>query len=141
MVAGAFDIDAKQGRKFEESLGLEPDRIYSDYQKMVQSESECEEEIKVAGIMTPNSTHHEIVKKFYRKRNSFDPGKTNNNYNSRSTGFNAFGDRERCTLCFHVRIMRLSHDLTGKIHGGSRRVGRSQGGTDRIRSWELRHCS
>jgi len=64
LVAGTFDIDAERGRKFGESLGLEPDRIYSDYQKMVQSESEREDGIQVAGIMTPNSTHYEIAKNF-----------------------------------------------------------------------------
>ena len=64
LVAGTFDIDAERGRKFGESLGLEPDRIYSDYQKMVQSESEREDGIQVAGIMTPNSTHYEIAKYF-----------------------------------------------------------------------------
>ena len=35
LVAGAFDIDVERGQKFGESLGLQPSRIYSDYQKMV----------------------------------------------------------------------------------------------------------
>ena len=64
LVAGAFDIDAERGRKHGKSLGLEPERIYSDYQKMVQSESDREDGIQVAGIMTPNSTHYEIAKYF-----------------------------------------------------------------------------
>ena len=64
LVAGAFDIDAERGRRYGKSLGLEPERIYSDYQNMVQSESEREDGIQVAGIMTPNSTHYEIAKYF-----------------------------------------------------------------------------
>ena len=35
LLAGAFDIDAERGKKFGESLGLETDRIYSDYRKML----------------------------------------------------------------------------------------------------------
>ena len=66
LVAGAFDIDAERGRRHGESLGLEPERIYSDYQKMVQSESDREDGIQVAGIMTPNSTHYEIAKYFIK---------------------------------------------------------------------------
>ena len=62
LVAGAFDIDAERGRRYGKSLGLEPERIYSDYQNMVQSESKREDGIQVAGIMTPNSTHYEIAK-------------------------------------------------------------------------------
>ena len=64
LVACAFDIDAERGRKHGKSLGVEPERIYSDYQKMVQSESDREDGIQVAGIMTPNSTHYEIAKYF-----------------------------------------------------------------------------
>ena len=66
LVAGAFDIDDERGQKYGKSLGLEPDRIYPDYQKMVQSESEREDGIQVAGIMTPNSTHYEIAKYFIK---------------------------------------------------------------------------
>ena len=66
LVAGAFDIDAERGRRYGKSLGLEPERIYSDYQNMVQSESEREDGIQVAGIMTPNSTHYEIAKYFIK---------------------------------------------------------------------------
>ena len=64
LVAGAFDIDVERGKKFGESLGLEPDRIYTDHRKMVQSESELCEGIQVVGIMTPNNTHYEIAKSF-----------------------------------------------------------------------------
>ena len=64
LLAGAFDIDAERGKKFGESLGLETDRIYSDYRKMLESESEREDGIQVVGIMTPNSTHYEIAKSF-----------------------------------------------------------------------------
>ncbi len=66
LVAGAFDIDAERGRRYGKSLGLEPERIYSDYQNMVQSESKREDGIQVAGIMTPNSTHYEIAKYFIK---------------------------------------------------------------------------
>ena len=75
LVAGAFDIDAERGRKHGKSLGLEPERIYSDYQKMVQSESDREDGIQVAGIMTPNSTHYEIAKYFISIEGSPTPKK------------------------------------------------------------------
>ena len=38
LVAGAFDLNKERGQKFGISLGLEPDRIYSDYEEMATKE-------------------------------------------------------------------------------------------------------
>ena len=64
LVAGTFDIDVERGRQFGESLGLDSERIYSDFQKMVHAELNRDDGIQVAGIMTPNSTHYTIAKTF-----------------------------------------------------------------------------
>jgi predicted dehydrogenase len=64
LVAGTFDIDVERGRLFGESLGLDSERIYSDFQKMVHAELNRDDGIQVAGIMTPNSTHYTIAKTF-----------------------------------------------------------------------------
>ncbi len=39
LVAGAFDLNQERGQKFGISLGLEPDRIYSDYKEMATKEN------------------------------------------------------------------------------------------------------
>ena len=64
LVAGAFDLNKERGQKFGISLGLEPDRIYSDYKEMATKENFRDDKIQVVGIMTPNNTHYPIAKTF-----------------------------------------------------------------------------
>ena len=60
--AGAFDIDPEAGRKFGLSLGLEPERVYSDWRQMLQAERQRHDKLDLVTIATPNATHHEITK-------------------------------------------------------------------------------
>ena len=66
LVAGALDVNKERGLKYGISLGLEPDRIYSDYKEMATKEKHRDDKIQVVGIMTPNSTHYPIAKTFIK---------------------------------------------------------------------------
>ena len=60
--AGAFDIDPEAGRKFGLSLGLGPERVYSDWRQMLQADRQRSDKLDLVTIATPNATHHEISK-------------------------------------------------------------------------------
>jgi predicted dehydrogenase len=60
LLAGAFDIEASRGRTFGESIGLEPDRCYANYQAMFAAEAARADGIEVVSIATPNNSHYEI---------------------------------------------------------------------------------
>ena len=64
LLAGVFDINPQDGRKFGAELGLDPERVYTDYREMAKAESAREDGIQVVGVMTPNSTHFAIAKTF-----------------------------------------------------------------------------
>jgi len=64
LLAGVFDINPQDGRKFGAELGLDPERVYTDYREMAAAESAREDGIQVVGVMTPNSTHYAIAKTF-----------------------------------------------------------------------------
>ena len=66
LVAGAFDINIDRGKEFGESLGLDSDRIYSDYLQMAEEEDSRSDKIQVVGVMTPNITHYNIAKTFIK---------------------------------------------------------------------------
>lgn len=64
LVAGAFDRNPEDSRRFGEQLGLDSGRVYGDYQQMAMAEFARVDGIQVVGVMTPNSTHHAIAKAF-----------------------------------------------------------------------------
>ena len=64
--AGALDVDAKAGRDFAVSLGIEPTRAYGDWREMLAAEKEkpMGERLDLVTVATPNNTHFEITKAF-----------------------------------------------------------------------------
>ena len=62
LVAGAFDIDAEQGRSFGQRLGLAADRCHADYASLFAAEAKRADGIRAVSIATPNSTHFAISK-------------------------------------------------------------------------------
>ncbi len=63
-VSGVFSRDIKKSKNFGISLGLNPDRCYSDYASMAKKESMRSDGIKAVGIMTPSGDHYKIAKSF-----------------------------------------------------------------------------
>jgi predicted dehydrogenase len=62
LVAGAFDIDPHQGKEFGINLGIDPARSYSDYQELLEKESNRADGIQAVSIATPNKFHYENAK-------------------------------------------------------------------------------
>src|SRR5260370_35529475 len=65
LVAGAFSSDPAKSKASGEDLGLDPSRVYPDYQTMAAAESRLPEKARIdsVSIVNPNNVH-------------FPPGKT-----------------------------------------------------------------
>jgi predicted dehydrogenase len=66
LVAGAFSSDPAKSRASGEDLGLDPSRVYPDYQTMAAAESKLPdgERIDFVSIVTPNNVHFPPAKTF-----------------------------------------------------------------------------
>ncbi|MEE9368375.1 MAG: Gfo/Idh/MocA family oxidoreductase [Pontiella sp.] len=66
IVAGAFDIDPKKSRQMGRELCIDKNRVYNDYQTMIEKESALpeDERIDFVSVCTPNHTHFPIAKAF-----------------------------------------------------------------------------
>lgn len=67
IVAGCFSQNEAKSKETGETLGLEPDRIYTSYQDMADKESSRPDGIDFVSIVTPNSSHYSISKAFLEK--------------------------------------------------------------------------
>ncbi len=66
LVAGAFSSSAEKSKQQGEELGLNPSRIYPDYQSMAAAEAKLPkgEGIDFVSIVTPNNSHFPAAKTF-----------------------------------------------------------------------------
>ena len=66
LVAGAFDIDPRKSKQMGRELGLNPRRVYRNYQEMIERELKLPvgERIDFVSITTPNNWHFPIAKDF-----------------------------------------------------------------------------
>ncbi len=66
LVAGAFSSDPAKSRASGEDLGLDPSRVYPDYETMAAAESKLpeNERIDFVSIVTPNNVHFPPAKTF-----------------------------------------------------------------------------
>ncbi|MGQ3887782.1 Gfo/Idh/MocA family protein [Legionella sp. CNM-1927-20] len=64
LVAGSFSQDLNKSKQLGESLGLNPLRIYPNYQVMLEKEKNLPEEqrVEVISIVTPNHLHFPIAR-------------------------------------------------------------------------------
>jgi len=68
LTAGAFDIDPEKSKQTGREQNLDPDRVYADYQEMIERESLLPEgeRIDFAAITTPNNWHFPIARDFIK---------------------------------------------------------------------------
>lgn len=64
LVAGALSSTAAAAQRSGRVLGLAPDRIYDDYQKMARAESARADGIEAVSIVTPNHLHAPVARAF-----------------------------------------------------------------------------
>ena len=67
LVAGVFSRNSKKSISFGKSLGIEPQRCYSNYSEMADKENKLRNKIDVVSIMTPPGSHQKIAEKFIDK--------------------------------------------------------------------------
>ena len=63
-VAGALSADPAKAKASGQELGLNADRIYSDYAAMAKAEAKRADGIEVVSIVTPNHMHFPVAKAF-----------------------------------------------------------------------------
>jgi predicted dehydrogenase len=66
LVAGAFSSDPAKSRASGEDLGLDPSRVYADYETMAAAEAKLSESERIdfVSIVTPNHVHFPPAKTF-----------------------------------------------------------------------------
>jgi predicted dehydrogenase len=66
LVAGAFSSNAEKSRLSGEDFGLDPKRVYSDYETMAKTEAGLpkDQRIDFVSIVTPNNAHFPVAKTF-----------------------------------------------------------------------------
>jgi predicted dehydrogenase len=66
LVAGAFSANAEKSRLSGEDLGLDPKRVYPDYETMAKTEAGLpkDQRIDFVSIVTPNHAHFPVAKTF-----------------------------------------------------------------------------
>lgn len=64
LTAGCFTRNPEQNLKDGRYWGVQPERIYKNYQEMAEKESQRADGIDFVSIVTPNATHYEITKCF-----------------------------------------------------------------------------
>ncbi|MBQ9432057.1 MAG: Gfo/Idh/MocA family oxidoreductase [Kiritimatiellae bacterium] len=62
VVAGTFNRDAAQNAQTGRELFIAPERIYPDWQTMLQSEAKRPDRVDFVIVCTPNHLHHAITK-------------------------------------------------------------------------------
>jgi predicted dehydrogenase len=66
LVAGALSSDPKVARESGADWMLAPDRVYTDYRVMAETEAKRSDGIEAVAICTPNWTHRPIAEAFMR---------------------------------------------------------------------------
>ena len=68
IVAGAFDIDPEKSHQMGRELYLDPNRVYDNYEQMVERESKLPEDQRIdfVSITTTNNWHFPIAKTFLK---------------------------------------------------------------------------
>ena len=68
IVAGVFSRDVKISKKFGSKLGLKKERCYKNYKELYIKEKDRIDGINVIAVMTPPSSHQEIVEHFIKNK-------------------------------------------------------------------------
>ena len=67
-VSGVFSQEEKKSKEFAISLGIDPDRAYSNYKEMADKECKRNDGVEAVGIMTPAGDHYSIARKFIQNK-------------------------------------------------------------------------
>jgi predicted dehydrogenase len=96
-VAGALASDADKALRSGRALGLEADRIYTDYEAMARAEASRADGIEAVAIVTPNHLHAPVAKAFLK------------------AGIHVICDKPLATTAGDARALRALADKRGLI--------------------------
>jgi predicted dehydrogenase len=96
-VAGALASDADKALRSGRALGLEADRIYTDYEAMARAEAARADGIEAVAIVTPNHLHAPVAKAFLK------------------AGIHVICDKPLATTAGDARALRALADKRGLI--------------------------
>lgn len=99
--AGAFDIDPVKSQQMGQILNLNPNRVYDNYQKMIEGELKLpkNERIDFVSITTPNNWHFPMAKDFL------------------NSGFNVMCEKPMTILVEQALELEDIVNKTGKVFG------------------------
>ena len=69
--AGVFSRNREKSLQMAEELGVSPERCYEDYRAMARAEGEREDGIDFVVVVTPNQSHYEICRAFWRRESTW----------------------------------------------------------------------
>ena len=80
IIGGVFNPNFSENVKFAKEIGLSENRIYEDYEKMIEEELKQDESerIEVVSILTPNFLHYPMAKKLLENNWPLDLIQVNN---------------------------------------------------------------
>ncbi|MFA7588733.1 MAG: Gfo/Idh/MocA family oxidoreductase [Acholeplasmataceae bacterium] len=64
LVAGCFSRNETKNKQTAEFVNLDPKRMYSTYQEMIEQEEDRKDKADFVSVVTPNNTHYEASKAF-----------------------------------------------------------------------------
>ena len=64
LVAGCFSSHADRNAEVGVEYGLDPARVYANYEEMAKAEAAREDGIDFVSVVTPNNTHYAVCKAF-----------------------------------------------------------------------------
>ena len=67
-ISGVFSQEEKKSKEFAISLGIDPDRAYSNYKEMADKECKRNDGVEAVGIMTPSGDHYSIAREFIQNK-------------------------------------------------------------------------
>ena len=67
-VSGVFSQEEKKSKEFAISLGIDPNRAYSNYKEMADKECKRNDGVEAVGIMTPSGDHYSIAREFIQNK-------------------------------------------------------------------------
>ncbi len=67
LVAGALSSTPERSRESGRVLGLDEDRIYSDYKQMAIREARLKNGVEAVSIVTPNHLHYPVAREFLKR--------------------------------------------------------------------------
>ena len=125
LIAGCFSQTFENTLETGEFWGVPNDRLYKNYEEMIQAEAKRPDKIDFLLVVTPNDTHFPIVRAGPRTRLPRRLRQTAHDQFARDAEeLGRLVAKTGLLFMRHLRLPRLSHRLSYAGHDRGRRAGR-----------------